>query len=62
MTDLRYEPLPPTVVYQRITREGRFVVYFVPNTQTTEFEFGTMPVTQQQSDSPSRPQVHTRVA
>jgi hypothetical protein len=30
MDDLRYEPLPPTVVDQRTTREGHYILYFVP--------------------------------
>lgn len=31
--DLYYEPLPPTILYQRVTREGQCILYFVPAEQ-----------------------------
>lgn len=30
MEGIRYEPIPPTIVDQRWTREGHFILYFVP--------------------------------
>jgi hypothetical protein len=36
LSGLHYEPLPPTVVYQRTTREGQFILYFVPAQQPSD--------------------------
>ena len=48
MIDVRYEPLPPTVVYQRFTREGHFILYFIPaETEEDRFDSGTTPATTQ---------------
>lgn len=30
MNGVHYEPIPPTILYQRTTREGQVIVYFVP--------------------------------
>lgn len=44
MTGVHYEPIPPTIVDQRTTREGQYVLLFVPaETQADHSEVAPFP-------------------
>ena len=63
MTDLRYEPLPPSVVYQRVTREGQFILYFIPaNDESSRFEVDPALIAERQWASLPHSPVPARIA